>query len=100
MDLIHTPKELKNFRKTGAPYDSKSSAWITSFETLWKEQSQVPTGASAPEKTTSLITLSDEALLAEGKRLAGTLPPDPNLLTAAGVTRPMRMGCAARKYGG
>ena len=27
MDLIHTPKELKNFRKTGAPYDSKSSAW-------------------------------------------------------------------------
>jgi len=26
MDLIHTPKELKNFRETGVPYDSKSSA--------------------------------------------------------------------------
>jgi len=27
MDLIHTLKGLKNSRKTGVPYDSKSSAW-------------------------------------------------------------------------
>ena len=27
MDLINTLKELKNFRKTGVPYHSKSSAW-------------------------------------------------------------------------
>jgi len=47
MDLIHTPKELKNFRRTGAPYDSNSSAWKTSFETLRKKRDQVPTGASA-----------------------------------------------------
>ena len=26
MDLVHTLKELKNFRKTGVPYDSKNSA--------------------------------------------------------------------------
>ena len=63
MDLIHTPKELKNFRKTVVPYDSKSSAWKRSFETLRKKWEQVPTGASASEKTTNLITLSDEVLL-------------------------------------
>ena len=34
MDLIHTPKQLKNFRKTGVPYDSKSSAWISPKRTL------------------------------------------------------------------
>ena len=27
MDLIDTLKGLKNSRKTGVPYDSKSSAW-------------------------------------------------------------------------
>ena len=37
MDLIHAPKELKNFRKTSVPYDSKSSAWKTPFETLRKK---------------------------------------------------------------
>src|SRR5882762_5782697 len=81
MDLIRTPKELKNLRKTGVPYDSKSSAWKIWFETLRKKWDQIPTGASASRN---------------GKRLAGTLQPDPNLLTGAGVTRPMRMGCAAR----
>ena len=59
MDLIQTPKEMKNFRKTGVPYNSKSSAWRTWFETLRKKWDQVPTGASASEKTTNLITLSD-----------------------------------------
>ena len=59
MNLIHTLKELKNFRKTGLPHDSKSSAWKTSFETLRKKWDQVPTGASASEKATNLITLSD-----------------------------------------
>jgi len=62
MDLIHTPKELKNFCNTGVPYDSNSSAWKTSFETLRKKWDQVPTGASASEKTTNLITLSDTLL--------------------------------------
>ena len=65
MDLIDTLKGLKNSRKTGVPYDSKSSAWKRSFETLRKKRDQVPTGASASEKTTNLITLPDEVLLAE-----------------------------------
>ena len=62
MDLIHTPKVLKNFRKTGVPYDSKSSAWKRSFETLRKKRDQVPKGASASQKTTNLITLPDTLL--------------------------------------
>jgi hypothetical protein len=41
MDLIHTPKQLKNFRKTGVPYDSKSSAWKRSFETIRKKWDQI-----------------------------------------------------------
>ena len=50
MDLIHTLKELKNFCNTGVPYDSKSSAWKSSFETLRKKRDQVPTRTSASEK--------------------------------------------------
>ena len=68
MDLIHTLKELKNFRKTGVPSDSKNPAWKIPFETLRKKWVQVPTGASASEQTTKLIALSDEALLAEWEK--------------------------------
>jgi len=41
MDLIHTLKGLKNSRKTGVPYDSKSSVWETSFETISKKWDQI-----------------------------------------------------------
>ena len=41
MDLIHTLKGLNKFRKTGVPYDSKSSAWETSFETIGKKWDQI-----------------------------------------------------------
>ena len=68
MDLIHSLEKLKNFRKSGVPYDSNSSAWETSFETIRKKWDQVPTRASASEKTTNLITLSDEAFLAEWEK--------------------------------
>ena len=68
MNLIHTLKELKNSRKIGVPYDSKSSAWKRSFETLRIKRDQAPTGASASEKTTNLITRSDESLLAEWEK--------------------------------
>jgi len=68
MDLIHFLKELKNFRKTGVPSDSESPAWKTPFDTLRKKWVQVPTGACASEKTTQLIALADEALLAEWEK--------------------------------
>ena len=87
MDLIHTPKELKNFCNTGVPYDSNSSAWKTSFETLRKKWDQVPTGASAAEKTTNLITLSDETLLAEWDKARRDITTGPEFTTGAGVTR-------------
>ena len=77
MNLIHTPKVLKNFRKTGVPYDSKSSAWKRSFETLRKKRDQVPTGASASEKTTNLITRSDESLLAEWEKARRDITTEP-----------------------
>jgi len=41
MNLIHTLKELKNSRKIGVPYDSKSLAWETSFETIRKKWDQI-----------------------------------------------------------
>jgi 2-polyprenyl-3-methyl-5-hydroxy-6-metoxy-1,4-benzoquinol methylase len=65
MDLIHTLKELKNFRKTGVPSDSKNAAWKTPFDTLRKKWDQVPTRAFASEKTSKLVALSDKALLEE-----------------------------------
>src|SRR5882724_4989277 len=68
MDLLYALKELKNFRKTGVPSDSKSAAWKTPFDTLRKKWVQVPTGASTSEKTTQLIALPDEALLAEWEK--------------------------------
>ena len=92
MNLIHTLKELKSFCKTGLPHDSKSSAWKRSFETLRKKCDRVPMGASASEKTTNLITLSDEALLAEWEKARRDITTGPELPTAAGMTRQMRMG--------
>ena len=68
MNLLYKLKELKNFRKTGMPSDSKSAAWKTPFDTLRKKWVQVPTGASTSEKTTQLLGLSDEALLAEWEK--------------------------------
>jgi len=68
MDLLYALKELKNFRKTGAPADSKGAAWKTPFDTLRKKWDQVPTGASASEKTARLLALPDEALLAEWEK--------------------------------
>jgi lipopolysaccharide transport system ATP-binding protein len=39
--FIHKLKGLKNSRRTGAPYDSESSAWETSFETIRKKWDQI-----------------------------------------------------------
>ena len=68
MGLMYRIRELKNFRKTGTPSDSKSAEWKKPFDTLRKKWVQVPTGASTSEKTTQLIALSDEALLAEWEK--------------------------------
>ena len=46
MDLIHTPKGLRNFRKTGVPYDSKSCMENT-VRNSQEKVGQVPTRASA-----------------------------------------------------
>ena len=68
MDLLYALKELKNFRKTGMPSDSKGAAWKTPFDTLRKKWVQVPVGASTSEKTTQLIALPDAELLAEWEK--------------------------------
>lgn len=65
MNLIYTLKELKNFRKTGRPSDSKTAAWKNPFDTLRKKWVQVPVGASTSDNTTRLLALPDGALLAE-----------------------------------
>src|SRR5260370_6012070 len=97
MDLIHTLKGLKNSRKTGVPYDSKSSAWKRSFETLRKKWDQVPTGASASEKTTNLITLSDEALLAEGEKARHDITTGPEFTQRGRCHAPYADGMRGKK---
>src|SRR5271170_1448373 len=68
MDLIYLLKELKNFRKTGMPSDSKGAPWITPFDTLRKKWVTVPTTALGSQKTTELLKLSNQELLAEWEK--------------------------------
>jgi len=97
MALIHTLKELKNFRKTGVPYDSKSSAWKKSFETLRKKCDRVPTGASASAKTSNLITLSDEALLAEWEKACRDITTGPEFTHRGWCHAPYADGMRGQK---
>jgi 2-polyprenyl-3-methyl-5-hydroxy-6-metoxy-1,4-benzoquinol methylase len=66
--FMYLMKELKNFRKTGIPADGESAKWNNPYETLRKKWVAVPTTAQESESTTKLLTLSDEALLAEWER--------------------------------
>jgi 2-polyprenyl-3-methyl-5-hydroxy-6-metoxy-1,4-benzoquinol methylase len=68
MDLLYALKELKNFRKTGRPSDSRSAAWKMPFDTLRKKWVEVPTGTFASARTTQLIALPDDELLAEWEK--------------------------------
>ena len=68
MSLIHKIKELKNFRRNGVPSDGESAAWEKPYETLRKKWVEVPTTAAGSEKTTRLLELPDQALLAEWEK--------------------------------
>jgi len=68
MSLIHRIKELKNFRKNGLPSEGDSAAWEEPYETLRKKWVEVPTTAAGSEKTTRLLELPDQALLAKWEK--------------------------------
>src|SRR6266478_8387487 len=68
MSLIYRIKELKNFRKNGIPSEGESAAWEKPYETLRKKWVEVPTTAAGSEKTTRLLELPDQALLAEWEK--------------------------------
>jgi SAM-dependent methyltransferase len=68
MGLLYRLKELKNFRKSGIPSDADSPAWEKPYETLRKKWVQVPTTAAGSERTTRLLELPDQALLAEWEK--------------------------------
>ncbi len=68
MGLMYRLRELKNFRKTGIPSDADGPAWERPYETLRKKWVQVPTTAAGSERTTRLLELSDEALVAEWEK--------------------------------
>src|SRR5260370_24757440 len=68
MGLMYRLKELKNSRKTGIPSDADGPTWERPYETLRKKWVQVPTTAAGSERTTRLLELSDEALVAEWEK--------------------------------
>src|SRR6266851_9410655 len=68
MGLMYRLRELKNLRKTGIPSDADGPAWERPYETLRKKWVQVPTTAAGSERTTRLLELSDEALVAEWEK--------------------------------
>lgn len=68
MDLVTYLRELKNFRKTGAPQEATGESWQLPYETLRKRWNAVPTTTSGIQATAKLLELSDEALLAEWER--------------------------------
>src|SRR6266852_2036746 len=68
MGLMYRLRELKNFRKTGIPSDADGPAWERPYETLRKKWVQGPTTDAGSERTTRLLELSDEALVAEWEK--------------------------------
>ena len=68
MGLMYRIKELKNFRKNGAPSEGESRAWEKPYETLRKKWVEVPTTAAGSEKTTGLLQLTDKELLGEWEK--------------------------------
>jgi hypothetical protein len=74
MDILYFLKELKSFRKVGRPSDSNSPVWKTAFDPLRKKWVTIPATALGNEKTTNLLALSDDSLLAKWRK-AGHRPP-------------------------
>ena len=77
MNLIETLKELKNFRRKGDPWEGKSPAWERPYDTLRKRWVEVPTTADGTQKTTDLLALSDEDLLAKWEKIRTNLTIGP-----------------------
>src|SRR6266851_10252751 len=77
MGLVELLKELKNIRKTGIPSDGRSAAWGIPYETLRKRWNAVPTTRTGIQSTTNLLSLSDDALLAEWEKARGDITTGP-----------------------
>jgi 2-polyprenyl-3-methyl-5-hydroxy-6-metoxy-1,4-benzoquinol methylase len=68
MGFMYRVKQLKDFRKTGKPSEGKSAAWDKPYETLREKWGSVPSGENVFEKTTNLMELPDDELLARWEK--------------------------------
>jgi 2-polyprenyl-3-methyl-5-hydroxy-6-metoxy-1,4-benzoquinol methylase len=64
MGLVRKIRAMIGSDLAGEPSDGTSAAWELPYETLRKKWVEVPSGDSVSEKTTNLMQLSDDALLA------------------------------------
>ena len=65
MGLVRKFRAIIGSDLAGEPSDGKSASWQSPYETLRKKWVEVPVTANAAQKTTRLIELPDDALLAE-----------------------------------
>src|SRR6266849_1730451 len=64
MGLVRKIRAMIGSDLAGEPSDGRSAAWELPYETLRKRWVGVPSGHNVFEKTTNLMRLSDDALLA------------------------------------
>jgi 2-polyprenyl-3-methyl-5-hydroxy-6-metoxy-1,4-benzoquinol methylase len=64
MGLVRKFRAMVGSDLAGEPSDGKSGAWELPYETLRKRWGEVPSGDNVFEKTTNLMQLSDDGLLA------------------------------------
>src|SRR5215470_335110 len=77
MDLTHRIKKLTNVYKNGMPSEGRSVGWERPYETLRKRWLEIPTSLTSTQKTTRLLELSDEALLAHWKKARADITTGP-----------------------
>lgn len=68
MSLMYRIKELKNLRKNRLASEGDGAPWEKPYETLRKKWVEVPTTTTGIQKTTRLLELSDDVLLAEWEK--------------------------------
>jgi 2-polyprenyl-3-methyl-5-hydroxy-6-metoxy-1,4-benzoquinol methylase len=68
MGLIRKFRAIIGSDLAGEPSDGKSASWQLPYETLRKKWVEVPSGNSVFEKTTNLMQLSDDALVAQWEK--------------------------------
>ena len=77
MGLVRKFRAIIGSDLAGEPSDGTGASWQLPYETLRKKWVEVPTYSSGYEKTTRLMALSDEALLAEWEAIRKDITTGP-----------------------